>query len=123
MNRERPIGVTLVAAVQVLNAVATGVEVIAGERAVPANQDAVLAFVGSAIAVGGIVVAAGLWRLQRWAWTATMVWVGVVMALALISYFKGNPSYTVMALSVLQVFYLNQSDTQRTFLRGSRQPV
>ena len=46
-----------------------------------------------------------------------MIWVGVVMGLSLLAYFRGNPSYVVMLLSVLQVFYLNQSDVQRVFSR------
>lgn len=119
MRNERPIGVTLVAAVQGLNALATGMEVIAGERAVPADETPVLVVVGLAIAIWGLLVALGLWRLQRWAWTATMLWVGIVMALALLSYVRGNPSYVVMALSVVQVFYLNQSEIQRVFAGGA----
>ncbi|MCK9520263.1 MAG: hypothetical protein M0R74_14750 [Dehalococcoidia bacterium] len=119
MATERPVGVTLVAAVQAANAVATGLEVVAGERAVPSDEGAVLVAAGVAIVVGGLLVSLGLWRLQRWAWTATMVWVGVVMALALSSYFHGNPSYVVMGLSVMQVFYLNQSEVQRVFAGGT----
>ncbi|HEX6031318.1 MAG TPA: hypothetical protein VFY90_07790 [Tepidiformaceae bacterium] len=117
MRRERPIGVTLVAAVQAINAVATGLEVLAGKRAVPADDTTILAIVGAAIALGGLVVAFALWRLHPWAWTATMIWVGVVMGLALLAYVQGRPSYLVMALSVMQVFYLNQSDVQRVFGR------
>lgn len=117
MPRERPIGVTLVALVQGVNALTSGLEVAALERGLPTNEDVVLAVTGAALGIWGLAVAVGLWRLQRWAWTATMIWVGVVMALALSAYWSGNASYSVMVLSVLQVFYLNQSETQRAFLR------
>ncbi len=117
-NPERPAGVALIAAVQAVNAMVTAGEVLVRQRAIPTGdrepeQIAVLL----AIAAWGLLVAIGLWRLQRWAWTATMIWVGLVMALALLSYFHGHPSYSVMAVSVLQVFYLNQSEVQRAFLR------
>lgn len=117
MPHERPIGVTLVALVQGVNALTSGLEVAALERGLPTNEDVVLAVTGAALGIWGLAVAVGLWRLQRWAWTATMIWVGVVMALALSAYWSGNASYSVMVLSVLQVFYLNQSETQRAFLR------
>jgi hypothetical protein len=109
--------VTLIAAVQAINAVVTGLEVLAGRRAVPADSSVTLATLGAAIALGGLLVAVGLWRLHSWAWTATMIWVGVVMGLALLAYLQGHASYIVMALSVVQVFYLNQSDVQRVFGR------
>ena len=121
MRRRRPLGVTLVAIVQALNALATGAEVLAGRRGVPSEDTAVLVVAGSAIAIGGLIVALGLWELQRWAWTATMIWVGAVMAIALSAYFEGSPSYVVMVLSVLQVFYLNQSDVQRVFGAGQEE--
>lgn len=117
-KKERPTGVTLIAATQAVNALATAGEALARQRAW-VTGDSAPEQVALVVAIGawGLLVAIGLWRLQRWAWTATMIWVGVVMALGLISYFRGNPSYSVMAVSVLQVFYLNQSDVQRAFLR------
>ncbi len=116
-------GVTLVAVVQALNAVATGAEMAAGERGVPWTNANLLVITGAVTAVVGLAVAHGLWRLHRGAWTATMLWVGWTMTTALLGYFNGHPSYVVMALSVLQVFYLNQSDVQRAFGRAARGPV
>jgi hypothetical protein len=69
----------------------------------------------SAVCLFGLITAVGLIRLDRWAWVATMLWVGFVLAVALVAYVQDQPSYPVMVLSVLQVLYLNQSDVQRAF--------
>jgi hypothetical protein len=70
------------------------------------------------LSIGGLVVAFGLLRLRRWAWAATMLWVGLIMAEQLTFYFKGeDANYVVMAVSIVQVFYLNFSEVQGAFAR------
>lgn len=68
----------------------------------------------------GLGIAVGLWLLQRWAWVATMLWVGFTMVGALLAYFRGTPEYSLMLLSVAVVFYLNLSDVQQAFRRHAR---
>jgi hypothetical protein len=114
----RPFGVTLIAVLQALNAITLGLYLLL--RRVDPNlivrEDP--GFFGTIMVLLGLVVAVGLWRLDRWAWVATMLWAGSSMASALIAHIQGNPtSHAVMALSVLQVFYLNLSDVQRAFQR------
>jgi hypothetical protein len=114
----RPFGVTLIAVLQALNAITLGLYLLL--RRVDPNlivrEDP--GYFGTILVLSGLIVAVGLWRLDRWAWVATMLWAGSSMASALIAYTQGNPtSHTVMALSVLQVFYLNLSDVQRAFQR------
>jgi uncharacterized membrane protein (DUF2068 family) len=69
------------------------------------------------IAILFVVVAIALWRFQRWAWVATMIFMGISMALGMAGYFGGTPQYANMLLNVLIVFYLNARAVQNTFAR------
>lgn len=125
-SKGRPIGVALIAAVQAITAIIAGVEMAIGDRGLPGESVIVFSVAGAVTAASGLTVAIGLWRLQRWAWTATMLWVGAAMTSALIAYFRGEPSYLLMAMTVVQVFYLNQSDVQQVFRRRksrNREPM
>ncbi|MCJ7444254.1 MAG: hypothetical protein MUO26_06960 [Methanotrichaceae archaeon] len=64
-----------------------------------------------------LVLALGLWRLQRWAWVLLMVWQGLLIATDIWGYFNGNPSYLTMILSVIIVFYINQREVKKVFSR------
>jgi hypothetical protein len=114
----RPFGVTLIALVQAVNAITLGLHLLL-TRVDPnliVREDP--GFFGTIMVLLGLIVAVGLWRLERWAWVATMLWAGVSLASGLIAHFDGRPtSHSVMALSLLQVFYLNLSDVQRAFHR------
>jgi uncharacterized membrane protein len=71
-----------------------------------------------------LVAVIGLWSLARWAWTLTMLTIGVSLANLLYRYFQEDPLYLNMVLNVLMVFYLNQRDVQRVFLpRGEREVI
>jgi hypothetical protein len=114
----RPFGVTLIAVLQAVNAITLGLYLLL--RRVDPNlivrEDP--GYVGTILVFLGLIVAVGLWRLDRWAWVATMLWAGASLASALIAHIQGHPtSHLVMALSVLQVFYFNLSDVQRAFHR------
>lgn len=71
----------------------------------------------------GLILSVGLWRLQRWAWVATMTWAGINMAQALWSYWIGQPQYYAMAFSVVIVLYLNQRDVQLAFIESTRELI
>jgi hypothetical protein len=122
---QRPFGVTLIAIIQLLNALVLACSVYFDRSLLPDEwEDEIttssLWFVEAVI---GVVIAGGLWTLRRWAWTATMVWVGLNMAWSLHSYFEGDPPYATMAGSLVQVFYLNQREVQRAFERRRAQGV
>jgi hypothetical protein len=118
-TRRTPLGVMLVAGVQALNAATLAVHLAVAESdpnmpiEVPGDPGVLASFF-----VGlGIVTAFGLWCLQRWAWVATMLWAGLTMAAGLWAYALDEPvSYPVMALTLLQVFYLNLSEVQEAFV-------
>jgi hypothetical protein len=116
--RRRPFGVYVVALLQAINAIAYAAGVLTGfeppiTTAGPTDApDAVAVF----MLVAGLGVSLGLVMLKRWAWIATMLWVGAVMAAELILYIRGDQAnYVVMAVSVVKVLYLNLSDVQACF--------
>jgi lysylphosphatidylglycerol synthetase-like protein (DUF2156 family) len=69
------------------------------------------------LAVAFLIVIAGLWRLKRWAWVATMIFVGVGLVIGIVQYFRDLPLYWTMLTNVFIVFYLNQRDVQDAFER------
>ena len=117
---KRPFGVYVIAVLQALNAFSTGARFLG---VIDAPQLGVLNTTASdglaaLLMVVGLVVAAGLVMLKRWAWVATMLWVGVTLASELSLFFSGeDTNYLTLAISVAQVFYLNLSDVQRACAR------
>jgi hypothetical protein len=122
--RKRPLGIYIIAALQALNALSYEFRAVGvvDTPQVGVIDEWVSGSVATAMMVVGLIVAVGLLRLQRWAWVATMIWVGVGMAGELVFYFYGKETnYALLALSIAQVFYLNLSDVQAAFeRRGER---
>jgi hypothetical protein len=119
---DRPLGVVILALIHVL--VATfGLLALAGvEGLQPGTGRAILletlgdlAPLYAVIAVTGILVAIGLWRLDRWAWYAAMAFTGIGLAWQLLLYVGGHQSYLYMLVYVIEAFYLNQRDVKRVF--------
>jgi hypothetical protein len=118
--RKRPFGVYIIVLLQALNAVTHGAGVISGieDPVVATITEQASEAVATALMIVGLGVAIGLLLLKRWAWVATMLWVGAAMAAELLLYFRGDDAnYGVMAISVAQVLYLNLSDVQAAFGR------
>jgi hypothetical protein len=134
VKRKRPFGVTVIALLMAVSAPTTGLSVlfspvhfVFGRLMLPvhghltfpaANATLVLDLESSIITIIGLVIAVGLWRLKHWAWLATMLWTGTVLASALWLYVQGHPAYLVMIQHIVIVFYLNQSDVQNVFAKG-----
>ena len=116
-RRSRPFGVTIIAVIQVLSAIAYGV-VVLYDRADFGNLLGSLGYfgvLGPVLGLGGLPIAFGLLRLQRWAWVLTMFWAGLNLVAALLSYYNDEPNYFGMVLSVVTVYYLNQREVQAAF--------
>ena len=62
-----------------------------------------------------LVAAIGLWQRKRWAWVLAMVLLAYSMTHDIVSYFQQQPIYFSMALNVIKVGYLNQSEVQLLF--------
>jgi hypothetical protein len=88
-------------------------------RLLPEDVDdsTALRMLSAGLAVVFLIVIAGLWRLKRWAWVATMIFVGAGLAIGIIQYFRDLPLYWTMITNVFIVFYLNQRDVQDAFER------
>lgn len=120
----RPFGVTVIATAMVANAVFAAARTYFGDSALAwddmLQSDFYFELFGPFVGGIGLIVSVGLWRLQRWAWVATMSWAGINMAQALWAYWIGEPQYSAMALSVVIVLYLNQRDVQLAFIESTR---
>ena len=115
--RLRPFGVTAIAFIQVV----TSVSAIASwwasdpfdanftERKVYLSSAAVV------VAMLGLLVAAGLLLMVRWAWPMTLFVLSVQLGVGLWAYYHGHPNYLTMALSVMAIFYLNSRDVRGAF--------
>jgi hypothetical protein len=63
-----------------------------------------------------LVIAIGLWRLQRWAWILLMIWVGIQLFSDLLDYFYSHHLHAIsMLINVIIVFYLNQKEVKKIF--------
>ena len=65
-----------------------------------------------AIAVVLVVAAVGLLSLHRRGWLIAMVVTGVFVAFDIIAFTVGTVNYLWMALNIVTVFYLNQTDVR-----------
>jgi hypothetical protein len=121
-DRRRPFGVYVIAALQLVNALAHAFGVLSEfEDPLVSSLDGYLSDTLSLLfSLTGIAVAIGLLMLKRGAWIATMLWVGAVMAGEIVLYLQGDsPNYVVMAGSIAQVFYLNLAEVQQAFSENS----
>jgi hypothetical protein len=115
----RPFGVQVIALLQTVNALATGLSVFAGiHTPFFDNEHNLPGAAALVMMVAGLLVALGLLGLNRWAWVATLIWVGIIMAFQLINYFDdGDANFAIMAIAAAQVLYLNLNEVQSSFRR------
>ena len=116
-RRRRPFGVTVIAVIQVVSAIAYGVIVLSDlpDYGNLLGSLGYFGILGPILGLGGLPIAFGLLRLKRWAWVLTMLWAGLNLVAALLSYYNDEPNYVGMALSVVAVYYLNQREVQAAF--------
>ena len=117
-RRQRPLGVTVLVIIELLSAILIAIGLTEGSSVSMPLVSTEDEPVGAAIAaVIGLALAFGLWRLNRWAWTGMMLWHGLILATGLVAYLRGEQPFLELAISVVVVFYLNQSEVQRAFRR------
>ncbi len=120
-QKKIPFGITAIIVLQLVSAAVTIVALSADTGLLDRLQhvDFSVAMTGEAllfvIILVQVMIAIGLWRMQRWAWFVMMVFVGWSMAVDIWRVMYGSPDYLRMLLNVIIVFYLNQRDVQRAF--------
>jgi hypothetical protein len=135
-DARRPIGVLIVAAIQLLRAVLIvgqflHLQATAGLEWLSASAqfvepppgtvaETLVRLIGIGLAAASIAVAAGLLANRRWGWVGAIVLSGVSLAFAIGAWWEGDPVYLNMAINVVAVFYLNQRDVRAIF--GELQP-
>ena len=112
-STERPLGVTILAILQILGGL---MMLVLGALATLAGLLFILfAIVGVAMAILGLlglVVGFGLWGLKSWAWT----WAMIVNILTIIfGLFNLASNFVSIVISLIIVIYLNQPDIKRRF--------
>jgi len=121
-TRRRPLGVVILALIHLVFA-ALGLLALAGFTGLrPSSGRAILletlgdlAPLFAAVSIAAILIAIGLWRLDRWAWYAAMAFTGIGLAFQILLYVNGHQSYLFMLVYVIEAFYLNQREVKRVF--------
>jgi hypothetical protein len=135
-TRRRPLGVLVVAAIQLLRAgllvgeflalqATAGLEWLSATAQFVEPTPGTIAhtlvrLIGIGIAAASIAVAAGLLGNRRWGWVGAIVLSGLSLAFAIGAWWEGHPVYLNMTINVIAVFYLNQRDVRAIF--GELQP-
>ena len=111
-ERQRPTGVTILAAVASISVVFGLIALVGGLGGAPGALP-----VGAILTIVGAVTVYGLWNLRRWAWPLALVlWVlSTVDALLLLSNGTFNTNLIVGPLVIL---YLMRVDIRTAFGRG-----
>ena len=108
-SRNRPLGVTVMAIIVALSAILTILSGLAGLGfgvilgiGFPAlgALTGVVAILILAWGVFGFYVAKGLWALDKWAWTWSLIWLIVDAVLALL----GNNVFTVVMVAIVMIY-------------------
>jgi uncharacterized membrane protein (DUF2068 family) len=112
-SRQRPLGVAVIAAFLVLDAVgalatlAIDTPVMTRTSTLIELNEAMPAVVFT-MAILRLIAAVGLWLGWRRAWPLTMILVGTGLLLSLSLYAVGDPPYARLAIDIIIAFYLNQ---------------
>lgn len=112
-STERPLGVTILAILQILGGL---MMLVLGALATLAGLLFILfAIVGVAMVILGflgLIVGFGLWGLKSWAWTWAMI---VNILTIILGLFDLASNFVSIVISLIIVIYLNQPDIKRRF--------
>ena len=115
MRKQRPFGVNVIAAMQILNGLSVAATIALTDEFEIADLTLFEQAFTASFGLINVIVALGLWWLKRWAWMFTMIWTGINLAGGLVAYYQGDPNYFGMIFNIMIVFYLNQRDVQYVF--------
>ena len=129
LEGRRPLGVLIVAVLQLLRAAllvgqllgfGIAVEWLKSAAQVPEPPPGSVEYVisrGLAIALiaANLAVAFGLLTGRRWGWIGAIILSGLALAFAIGAWWDGHPPYLSMLLNVVAVFYLNQREVRAVY--------
>ena len=116
--RERPLGVTLIAVLLLLNGIASIIAAVGVLGPVP--QGLVDAALAVAFGAALLYLAYGMWTLRGWAWLATLVVEGLnaIFAAVAIALSPGAiANWVSLILAVIIIVYLLQPSVKAAFTR------
>jgi hypothetical protein len=112
-DRERPLGVTILALLQFLQALTVlgvGVLILIGGSIILPILGTIAGGVVILIGLFSFYIGLGLWNLQSWAWT----WAMIVNILGLIIGIFNLDVWSIL-ISIIVVIYLNEPNTKSVF--------
>jgi len=125
MERERPVGVLLVVALEIVLAIAfvagalgTNIPLISGGLLQLTDTEpgrAVVLGIAAAFFLGALGMLLG----KRWGWALSMVLTGIALVVSLVAYANGGFHAVRLTLGVALAFYLNQRSVRDYFLDHS----
>jgi len=108
-QKHRPLGVTIIA---VLNVIVGIVAISAGIPALIVGICIVLIIIG----IANLVMAYGLWKGKRWAWTITLILSGIGIISSAVSIASGNPGAIIgIILYAIIIYYLYRPNVKAFF--------
>jgi uncharacterized membrane protein (DUF2068 family) len=108
-QKHRPLGVTIIA---VLNVIVGIIAISAGIPALIAGIGIVLIIIG----IANLVMAYGLWKGKRWAWTITLILSGIGIISSAVSIASGNPGAIIgIILYAIIIYYLYRPNVKAFF--------
>jgi hypothetical protein len=129
-RRRRPFGVTIIAALLVLNGLLAAVRgtlllydiyqreqghIQVHEFPRLTENLSLIERLTLPFSIAGIIMAWGMLTLHPRAWFATMALQGLYLIAQLYDYFRGDPPYISLIITLAVVFYLNTRDVQLVF--------
>ena len=72
-------------------------------------------FLTSGLLVAGVAATVGLLSLKKWGWTLTMFLVGIGLAINILSFSSGQPTFILMLARIVQVILLDQEPVRSAF--------
>ena len=122
--QQRPFGLYVVICLQVIIALSLATDLVLLNYAnltlqILLRNQLLFTTYGWIIVIAFLVASLGLFRLERWGWTLSMILIGTSLAYNIWLYFHDEPHFLDMVSHIIVIFYLNQREVQAPFLEDN----
>ncbi len=109
----RPTGVTIIAILQFIGG---ALSILAGVLAAISFHP-IEAIVAIVLGVIGLILGMGMWTLQSWAWTGTLIIQGINLILNVVNLLRGQGVSNIVGLIIaaIIVYYLTRPEVREAF--------